>query len=252
VKGSGGMSTDKKLIAGIVAGTVLCLTAAHADPILDLKIFSGGDSAECNGCLTGGGVFTGGAGGSFTQGPQGVITFFGHVGISTLNVTIAQGAGFLATPQIILNNALTISSGGPVTIEATDYGQTLGQTAEVFSNFSTASDSVGLVSGTGATGTFETFYSLTNQLFGGTSLTGGPQTITGAVPQTYAIEGFIPASAGLLSDTIVVALNQSAGDSFGFTSSITVPEPMTLAMFGSGLIGIGAMVRRRRTNRKTT
>jgi hypothetical protein len=230
------------LFSGTVAGTVLMsLAAAHATPILDLQIISGGQSVDCNGCITGGGAFTGGATGTFTETSQGNIIFVGTVGSSTLNVTVAEGANFLATPQVILNNAETVSSGGPVTIEATDYGQTLGTDATISSNFSTSSDANGP-----ATGTFETFYSTSNALFGGTSLTGGPQTITGALGQTIGIDGVIPATLGTLSDSIVVSLNQPVGNSFGFTTSITVPEPLTLAMFGSGLIGLGAMARRRR------
>lgn len=98
---------------------------------------------------------------------------------------------------------------------------------------------------TGGTTSFATYLSASNTEFGLDTLLSSTGTYSGAFSATDS--GYI---SGLTSPYSITAVgyitHDQAWDISSFDYEVKVPEPMTLALFGAGLVGLGLFGRRKR------
>jgi len=207
------------LFAGVAAAALLVGSAAPSQASLMLELDSG--------------LATGSAS-SLT----GIVTFNGGVGNFVANVTTGVSKPLVgsATQPILDLNSIDINAGagGTLTLKLTDT-DFLGSGSEAL-----FLDAVG---GTLSSGTIEvaTYMDCSDTAFGtGTKLT--DQTFgTGAFSGTP--QDFATTCSGAYSLTQIATLTMPGGGLFSGDSSLSIPEPSTLALFGVGLLGLGFGVR---------
>jgi len=167
----------------------------------------------------------------------GVILFSGPVGSFFINVSTGVNNTTLGTaliPSMDLNSIdVTTGTGGLLQILLTDTG---------FTGSGPALMAIGGV--TAGKVTYSAWADASNVAFA----TGNPLGIVG--PYSGAFSGTtgtlgLAASSALYSLTQQVSIVHTTAGATSFNATVVVPEPMTPALLGLGLIGVAAFARRR-------
>jgi hypothetical protein len=213
----------------------LQLTAASPDP---------GQATICDNSIN----YPGCTGNASDLNPAlGQITFIGGVGSWTSNVTSGFGPPYeQLTPLLDISsfNATVGAGGGPLTVLLSVSGLTSPNGLQTFLN-----SFGGTNSAAGTIVTSQAFYSATNTPFCAQGCAGAVAitpllTLSGA-----AFSGMTNGSAllgsGPYAITLEVTINTNgAADTTSFDDSLSLPEPATLSLLGSGLLGFGMAFKR--------
>jgi hypothetical protein len=106
-----------------------------------------------------------------------------------------------------------------------------------------------LINGNQSTGmgtAFAAFASTSNTEFGGTALCSAGPVGTPSVDLMCSSAAFTASNFALTEDVTIIDSTQSGGlNASGDARLTTTPEPGTLVMFGSGLLGLAGILRRK-------
>lgn len=218
------------LCAGVAATALLVGSAAPSQAMLILKVSDSNpaDTQEV-----------------FDLTNSGTVVFNSSIGAYSINFAIGSSTpviGTLQQPVLDLNSmditsrnggggtlnfALTdtgyVSSAGPVTAFFNAVGGTLSGSGSSYS-VNTYMDCGDAAFGTGT--------QLTSQSFSGPSFSGNASADATSCGHAYSL-------------TQLISLQMPGGAQFSGDSSLAVPEPSTIALFGAGLIGLGFALRRK-------
>lgn len=177
-------------------------------------------------------------------GSTGAVTFSGGIGAFGFNVTTGVSTPMIGTnlhPILDLNSidiTSAQSNGGTLTFKLTDTDYLGGSGIVHFLNAIG-----GTLSGLGSSYSVSTFMDCSNTAFGqGTALTA--QSFSGSSFSGNQ-DAYVNSCGGNYSLTQLATLHLSGGSIFSGDSSLAVPEPSTLALFGVGLLGLGMAMRRK-------
>ncbi len=159
------------------------------------------------------------------------------IGAWNFNVVSGLANPAIGTPQIygLHLNSLVSGGTGTLTVMITDTNLT-----KLDAPFMTS-----LGGTTGGNASFATYLSASNTEFSLDTLLSSAGPYSGAFSGTNS--GNFSGLINPYSMTLVGHITHGqAWDSSGFSYNIKVPEPMTLALFGAGLLGMGLVGRRKR------
>jgi len=169
---------------------------------------------------------------------DGFVSFFSAIGAWKFNVVTGLADPAIGTPEIYGLHLNSINAGGgtgTLTVMITDTNLT-----KLNAPFMTSLGGL-----TGGTTSFATYISASNTEFSLDTLLSASGPYSGAFSATDS--GSISGLTNPYSMTLVgyITHNQATASS-SFDYQVTVPEPMTLALFGAGLVGMGFVGRRKR------
>jgi hypothetical protein len=169
---------------------------------------------------------------------DGFVSFFAAIGAWNFNVVTGLADPAIGTPELYGLHLNSINAGGgtgTLTVMITDTNITK----------STAPFMTSLGGVTGGTTSFATYLSANNTEFSLDTLLSSSGSYSGAFSATDS--GYINGLTNPYSMTLVGYItHDQKTDSSSFDYEVKVPEPMTLALFGAGLIGMGFVGRRKR------
>lgn len=169
---------------------------------------------------------------------DGVVYLLSAIGSWNINVVTGVGNTVIGTPEIygLHLNSLNAGGGtGTLTVMITDTNVT-----KLNAPFITSLGGV-----TGGTASFATYLSASNTEFSLDTLLSSSGSQSGAFSDSDS--GYINGLLGPYSTTLVGYItHDQKWDISSFDYEVKIPEPMTLALFGAGLLGMGLIGRRKR------
>jgi len=217
------------LCAGVAAAALLAVSAAPSHAMLMLKVSDGNPlDTQTITDLT----------------DSGTVVFNSSIGGYSINFAVGTSTPAIGTPEQavldlnsmdissrngggILNFALTdtdyVSSASPITAFFNAVGGTLSGNGSSYS-VKTYMDCGDTAFGTGTL--------LTSQSFSGPSFSGNASADAASCGHAYSL-------------TQLISLQMPGSAQFSGDSSLAVPEPSTIALFGAGLLGLGFALRRK-------
>jgi hypothetical protein len=232
------------ILLAVLAVALLILPATmQAGTNLGLQLVSNPDTATiCDNNIN----FPGCTGNASDINPAlGQITFMGPVGGWTTNVTSGFGPPYLIfAPFLDIStfNATSTAGAGPMTILLSVVGLTSPSFAEAFNMIG------GTSSYAGAVVTSQIWYSASNAAFCASTACGTAisslLTVSGAAFSGH-VDIAAPLGSGPFSLTMAVTINADGQvDTTSFDDEFSLPEPATLSVLGSGLLGFGMAFRK--------
>jgi hypothetical protein len=179
-------------------------------------------------------VVDGGAGDA--NGMAGVITYIGAAGAWSINVSTALGTGALADAGIDLNSVNFSTGAGNLRVAFSETDIDAGAAGA-------ASLSAGVGGTTAGTVGYALYADDSNALFGLSSLVFSGSGGTGAFSNSG---GATVALTDPFSLTMVVDIHHSGRGATSFDFAAEVPEPVSIALLGAALLGLGGVARRRK------
>jgi hypothetical protein len=225
------MTKRLSLFVGAAALAAFTVAPVHADPVGICVLIGGSGSCSAGGANE---VATGNGTASYSGPVSGFMAF-------SVN---ASGTPPAPEPTLLADTFHATNGNAPSTIvvEITETGLTSATAPKVFDNAFTVNQNTA-----GPTITFANYVDNNNGAYATTTSLGGYSTNSmGATANN--LSSTITLTNSLYSETEVITLqfNANSVDSESDMIASAVPEPMSLGLIGTGLVGLGAFGYRRR------